>query len=68
MTLETLSRGEYTQASDIYYFGMEVLISYPPYYKVDLYLKCLNMIHLKFFLIPDNTIVEEDEENKTQEV
>ncbi|RHZ46782.1 hypothetical protein Glove_606g112 [Diversispora epigaea] len=34
---ETLSRGEYTQASDIYSFGMvmlEVLTSYPPYYNI----------------------------------
>ncbi|RHZ73166.1 hypothetical protein Glove_232g47 [Diversispora epigaea] len=37
MAPETLSRGEYTQASDIYSFGMvvlEVLTSYPPYYNV----------------------------------
>ncbi|RHZ48424.1 hypothetical protein Glove_551g26 [Diversispora epigaea] len=35
MAPETLSRGEYTQASDIYSFGMvmlEVLTSFPPYY------------------------------------
>ncbi|RHZ67590.1 hypothetical protein Glove_300g128 [Diversispora epigaea] len=35
MAPETLSRGEYTKASDIYSFGMvmlEVLTSYPPYY------------------------------------
>ncbi|RHZ59058.1 hypothetical protein Glove_365g30 [Diversispora epigaea] len=35
MSPETLSRGEYTQASDIYSVGMvmlEVLTSYPPYY------------------------------------
>ncbi|RHZ60318.1 hypothetical protein Glove_355g51 [Diversispora epigaea] len=34
---ETLSRGEYTQASDIYSFGivmLEVLTSYPPYYDI----------------------------------
>ncbi|RHZ73656.1 hypothetical protein Glove_230g124 [Diversispora epigaea] len=34
---ETLIRGEYTQASDIYSFGMimlEVLTSYPPYYNI----------------------------------
>ncbi|RHZ86310.1 hypothetical protein Glove_52g27 [Diversispora epigaea] len=34
---ETLSRGECTQASDIYSFGMvmlEVLTSYPPYYNI----------------------------------
>ncbi|RHZ85547.1 hypothetical protein Glove_64g100 [Diversispora epigaea] len=37
MAPETLSKGEYTQASDIYSFGMimlEVLTSYPPYYNV----------------------------------
>ncbi|RHZ79158.1 hypothetical protein Glove_151g106 [Diversispora epigaea] len=37
MAPETLSRGEYTKASDIYSFGMvmlEVLTSYPPYYNV----------------------------------
>ncbi|RHZ67608.1 hypothetical protein Glove_300g12 [Diversispora epigaea] len=37
MAPETLSRKEYTQASDIYSFGMimlEVLTSYPPYYNV----------------------------------
>ncbi|RHZ85344.1 hypothetical protein Glove_66g66 [Diversispora epigaea] len=37
MAPETLSRGEYTQASDIYSFSMimlEVLTSYPPYYNV----------------------------------
>ncbi|RHZ74838.1 hypothetical protein Glove_219g6 [Diversispora epigaea] len=37
MAPETLSRGEYTQASDIYSFGMimlEILTSYPPYYNV----------------------------------
>ncbi|RHZ78541.1 hypothetical protein Glove_162g60 [Diversispora epigaea] len=37
MAPEILSRGEYTQASDIYSFGMimlEVLTSYPPYYNV----------------------------------
>ncbi|RHZ86170.1 hypothetical protein Glove_54g140 [Diversispora epigaea] len=37
MAPETLSRGEYTQASDIYSFGMimlEVLTSYPPYYNI----------------------------------
>ncbi|RHZ78836.1 hypothetical protein Glove_155g78 [Diversispora epigaea] len=37
MAPETLSRGEYTQASDIYSFGMvmlEVLTSYPPYYDI----------------------------------
>ncbi|RHZ82518.1 hypothetical protein Glove_109g305 [Diversispora epigaea] len=34
---ETLNRGEYTQASDIYSFGMvilEVLTSYQPYYNI----------------------------------
>ncbi|RHZ76407.1 hypothetical protein Glove_198g65 [Diversispora epigaea] len=34
---ETLSRGKYTQSSDIYSFGMvmlEVLTSYPPYYNI----------------------------------
>ncbi|RHZ85940.1 hypothetical protein Glove_58g112 [Diversispora epigaea] len=37
MAPETLNRGEYTQASDIYSFGMimyEVFTSYPPYYNV----------------------------------
>ncbi|RHZ76506.1 hypothetical protein Glove_196g30 [Diversispora epigaea] len=37
MAPERLSRGEYTQASDIYSFGMiilEVLTSYPPYYNI----------------------------------
>ncbi|RHZ45053.1 hypothetical protein Glove_692g44 [Diversispora epigaea] len=37
MAPETLSGGEYTQASDIYSFGMvmlEVLTSYPPYYNI----------------------------------
>ncbi|RHZ81728.1 hypothetical protein Glove_117g125 [Diversispora epigaea] len=36
MAPETLSRGEYTQASEIYSFGMviEVLTSYPPYYNI----------------------------------
>ncbi|RHZ55533.1 hypothetical protein Glove_414g18 [Diversispora epigaea] len=37
MAPETLSRGEYTQASDIYSFGMvmlEVLTSYQPYYNI----------------------------------
>ncbi|RHZ87838.1 hypothetical protein Glove_29g164 [Diversispora epigaea] len=37
MAPETLSRGEYTQVSDIYSFGMvilEVLTSYPPYYNI----------------------------------
>ncbi|RHZ45211.1 hypothetical protein Glove_687g8 [Diversispora epigaea] len=37
MAPETLSRGEYTQASDIYSFGMvmlEVLTSYPPHYNI----------------------------------
>ncbi|RHZ51190.1 hypothetical protein Glove_482g39 [Diversispora epigaea] len=37
MAPETLGRGEYTQASDIYSFGMvmlEVLTSYPPCYNV----------------------------------
>ncbi|RHZ69648.1 hypothetical protein Glove_281g64 [Diversispora epigaea] len=37
MAPETLSRGEYAQASDIYSFGMvmlEVLTSYPPYYNI----------------------------------
>ncbi|RHZ82314.1 hypothetical protein Glove_109g324 [Diversispora epigaea] len=37
MAPETLSRGEYTQASDIYSFGMimlEVITSYPPYYNI----------------------------------
>ncbi|RHZ81864.1 hypothetical protein Glove_117g73 [Diversispora epigaea] len=37
MAPETLSRGEYTRASDIYSFGMvmlEVLTSYPPYYNI----------------------------------
>ncbi|RHZ60313.1 hypothetical protein Glove_355g58 [Diversispora epigaea] len=37
MAPESLSRGEYTQASDIYSFGMimlEVLTSYPPYYNI----------------------------------
>ncbi|RHZ84593.1 hypothetical protein Glove_79g42 [Diversispora epigaea] len=37
MAPEILSRGEYTQASDIYSFGMvmlEVLTSYPPYYNI----------------------------------
>ncbi|RHZ76678.1 hypothetical protein Glove_194g197 [Diversispora epigaea] len=37
MAPETLSRGEYTKASDIYSFGMvmlEVLTSYPPYYNI----------------------------------
>ncbi|RHZ88273.1 hypothetical protein Glove_24g6 [Diversispora epigaea] len=37
MAPETLSRGEYTQASGIYSFGMimlEVLTSYPPYYNI----------------------------------
>ncbi|RHZ84557.1 hypothetical protein Glove_79g139 [Diversispora epigaea] len=37
MAPETLCRGEYTQASDIYSFGMvmlEVLTSYPPYYNI----------------------------------
>src|SRR4051812_25407890 len=37
MAPETLSRGEYTLASDIYSFGMvmlEVLTSYPPYYNI----------------------------------
>ncbi|RHZ68688.1 hypothetical protein Glove_294g133 [Diversispora epigaea] len=37
MAPETLSRGEYIQASDIYSFGMiilEVLTSYPPYYNI----------------------------------
>ncbi|RHZ80736.1 hypothetical protein Glove_132g283 [Diversispora epigaea] len=37
MAPETLSRGEYTKASDVYSFGMvmlEVLTSYPPYYNI----------------------------------
>ncbi|RHZ81668.1 hypothetical protein Glove_117g33 [Diversispora epigaea] len=37
MAPETLSKGKYTQASDIYSFGMvmlEVLTSYPPYYNI----------------------------------
>ncbi|RHZ80676.1 hypothetical protein Glove_132g174 [Diversispora epigaea] len=37
MAPETLSKKEYTQASDIYSFGMvmlEVLTSYPPYYNI----------------------------------
>jgi serine/threonine protein kinase len=37
MAPETLSRGEYTQVSDIYSLGMvmlEVLTSYPPYYNI----------------------------------
>ncbi|RHZ48653.1 hypothetical protein Glove_543g15 [Diversispora epigaea] len=37
MAPETLSRGKYTKASDIFSFGMvmlEVLTSYPPYYNV----------------------------------
>ncbi|RHZ78854.1 hypothetical protein Glove_155g136 [Diversispora epigaea] len=37
MAPETLNRGEYTQASDIYSFGMimyEVFTSYPPYYNI----------------------------------
>ncbi|RHZ84354.1 hypothetical protein Glove_83g93 [Diversispora epigaea] len=37
MAPETLIRGEYTQASDIYSFGMvilEVLTSYPPYFNI----------------------------------
>src|SRR6185436_2170823 len=37
MAPETLLKGEYTQASDIYSFGMvmfEVLTSYPPYYNI----------------------------------
>ncbi|RHZ65146.1 hypothetical protein Glove_319g138 [Diversispora epigaea] len=37
MAPETLNRGEYIQASDIYSFGMvmlEVLTSYPPYYNI----------------------------------
>ncbi|RHZ86501.1 hypothetical protein Glove_50g100 [Diversispora epigaea] len=37
MATETLSRGEYTQKSDIYSFGMimlEVFNSYPPYYNI----------------------------------
>ncbi|RHZ64848.1 hypothetical protein Glove_320g163 [Diversispora epigaea] len=37
MAPETLNRGEYTQASDIYSFGMvmsEVLTNYPPYYNI----------------------------------
>ncbi|RHZ77087.1 hypothetical protein Glove_186g15 [Diversispora epigaea] len=37
MAPETLSGGEYTQASDIYSFGMvmlEVLTGYPPYYNI----------------------------------
>ncbi|RHZ82890.1 hypothetical protein Glove_103g77 [Diversispora epigaea] len=37
MAPETLSRGEYTQASDIYTFGMvmlEVLTSYQPFYNI----------------------------------
>ncbi|RHZ44629.1 hypothetical protein Glove_715g9 [Diversispora epigaea] len=37
MVPKTLSKGEYTQASDIYSFGMvmlEVLTSYPPYYYI----------------------------------
>ncbi|RHZ85863.1 hypothetical protein Glove_59g2 [Diversispora epigaea] len=37
MAPESLSRGEYTQASDIYSFGMimlEVLTSFPPYYDI----------------------------------
>ncbi|RHZ57036.1 hypothetical protein Glove_395g49 [Diversispora epigaea] len=37
MAPETLSKGEYTQASEIYSFGMvmlEVLTSYPPYYNI----------------------------------
>ncbi|RHZ85585.1 hypothetical protein Glove_64g113 [Diversispora epigaea] len=37
MAPETLSREEYTQASDIYSFGiimLEVLTSYPPYYNI----------------------------------
>ncbi|RHZ83561.1 hypothetical protein Glove_91g115 [Diversispora epigaea] len=37
MAPETLSRGEYTQASDIYSFGMvmlEILTSYQPYYNI----------------------------------
>ncbi|RHZ89637.1 hypothetical protein Glove_13g108 [Diversispora epigaea] len=37
MAPETLSRGEYTRASDIYSFGMimyEVFTSYPPYYNL----------------------------------
>ncbi|RHZ48660.1 hypothetical protein Glove_543g131 [Diversispora epigaea] len=37
MAPETLNRGEYTKASDIYSFGMvmlEVLTSYPPYYNI----------------------------------
>ncbi|RHZ80710.1 hypothetical protein Glove_132g192 [Diversispora epigaea] len=37
MAPETLNRGEYTQASDIYSFGMimyKVFTSYPPYYNI----------------------------------
>ncbi|RHZ83888.1 hypothetical protein Glove_87g276 [Diversispora epigaea] len=37
MAPETLNRGEYTQASDIYSFGMimyEIFTSYPPYYNI----------------------------------
>ncbi|RHZ61177.1 hypothetical protein Glove_349g123 [Diversispora epigaea] len=37
MAPETLNRGEYTQASDVYSFGMimsEVFTSYPPYYNL----------------------------------
>ncbi|RHZ74767.1 hypothetical protein Glove_219g28 [Diversispora epigaea] len=37
MAPKTLYRGEYTQASDIYSFGivmLEVLTSYPPYYNI----------------------------------
>ncbi|RHZ75724.1 hypothetical protein Glove_212g227 [Diversispora epigaea] len=37
MAPETLNRGEYTQASDIYSFGMimyELFTSYPPYYNM----------------------------------
>ncbi|RHZ73560.1 hypothetical protein Glove_230g184 [Diversispora epigaea] len=37
MAPETLNRGEYSQASDIYSFGMimyEVFTSYPPYYNI----------------------------------
>ncbi|RHZ83828.1 hypothetical protein Glove_87g249 [Diversispora epigaea] len=37
MAPETLNRGEYSQASDIYSFGMimyEIFTSYPPYYNI----------------------------------
>ncbi|RHZ79200.1 hypothetical protein Glove_151g119 [Diversispora epigaea] len=37
MAPETLNKGEYTQASDVYSFGMimlEVFTSYPPYYNI----------------------------------